>query len=1217
MRDDLILPGRFTGLHAHDGFSVGDGFGSTADHVDFVLKNGGDSLAITNHGNGSSLPFLRTAAINAKKKGQKFKPLYGVEFYFVPSLKEWRVDHEKFKQIARDIKNEEKAKKAKKVVDAGGDVDAESDIIVPEATDEDGAGHVVEDETESKSATLDYSWKRRYHLVVLARNQVGLTNLFTLVKKSFKDGFFKFPRIDFDMLKQHGEGLVVSTACLASIYSNRVIRGEAQKETESDILCDLLGYTDRFVDAVGTDNFFLEIQFNKLDAQHACNRYMFEVSERTGIPLVATADSHYPTPDKWQARELYRMVMRPQWAKSRDLEANNGEAVKLPAFEDLKCELYPKNASQMWDEYRKAVLAHPEIYVNKDRIVCDAIERTHDIAWERCESVDLDSTPKLPNFSTPSKSAYQQLEEIVYKKLSEEDFAEDPVYIARVAEEMEVIKQKGFENYFLVLYKIFQIAENETMIGPGRGSATGFLVNFLLGLTGVDPIKYNLMASRFLNLGRAGFPDIDSDCADREVLIDVARRLFGEDSVIPVSNFNLLKLKSVIKDVSKFYDVPFEEVNDLTGPLQWEVEPHDRGDDVEKSVYVLTHDACMKYSQKYRDFMAKYPQVAEHVKDLFMQNRSIGRHAGGVLVCPDLEKTMPLIMVRGELQTPWTEGMNFRNLESLGYLKLDILGLTLLDDVQNCIKRILVKKGHVKPTFLDVKKWFDKNLNCRYVDPVDQKVFKYIFQEARFTGVFQFTQSGARHFCTDVNPKNVTDLAAITAIYRPGPLKADVHKKYVAAEFDPDPIVNAHPIIKKILGPTRGFVIFQEAWMLLAQELSGFSGAEADGMRKTLVKKSLDTNDKKADERVELRKKFVEGAQRLHGIDPKITDELFTRIAGFSLYGFSLNHSLPYVVDSYYAAWLHTYYEKEWLATCLQSETGKPKELSKIISEVKQLGYKIAPHDINRSDGFQWIFNEDIQAFVPPLSSVKGIGKAAVREILSNRPYKSVDDMLFTEDGEWRHSKMNKTCFDALCCIDGFGSLDDFNGSGLLLKNHAQLRWILSENDKALHKGRFGLTKTQVKKQEKLGIVSQPILESLARDHAWTIEDWTRNDKILMAFELTSSADESLLFPPKLIEKFEKAHVTRISEVGHAETRIAWFMAKEIKVKHTKKNNKAYLQITAIDDSSNIVSVKIWGGDNTRTVVEPFSIWMCTAKGDAQWGPSTTLYKMRKVEVPD
>ena len=278
-----------------------------------------------------------------------------------------------------------------------------------------------------------------------------------------------------------------------------------------------------------------------------------------------------------------------------------------------------------------------------------------------------------------------------------------------------------------------------------------------------------------------------------------------------------------------------------------------------------------------------------------------GRHAGGVIVADpkDLQESMPIIGVRGDLQTPWTEGMNFRNLEDNGFLKFDFLGLTLLKDVENCIYRILKKQGNPNPTFLDAKAFFDKHLNCRFVKQDDPKVWEHVYHNGRFCGVFQFTASGARKFALEAQPNCIEDLAALTAIYRPGPLKANVHKKYVKAKRDADSIKYDHPIIEEILGPTYSFVVFQEQFMLLAQKLSGFDPGEADKLRKTLVKKSLDTLHSKGSEKDIARDKFIKGAKELNGVPEEVSSKLWSDIEGFATYGFNKSCTFNTLIDTY------------------------------------------------------------------------------------------------------------------------------------------------------------------------------------------------------------------------------------------------------------------------------------------------------------------------------
>jgi len=995
-------------------------------------------------------------------------------------------------------------------------------------------------------------------------------------------------------------GMVVHN-CIGGPFANRVMRGQAMGKSDADIQRELLNLSDRFVDAVGRDNFNLEIQFNKLQAQHDVNRHLMMLAKNHNLNMVATCDSHYPTPDKWKTRELYKKLA---WMGAKDAPK------PLPSFEELKCELYPKNADQMWAEYLRHKPEHS--FYDDDEMIVNAIERTHDIAWQQCDDVWIDTKVKLPTHKFNDESPFQHLVSLAKERLAAEGLDDNPVYVERLKEELSDIKHLGHESYFLTMYDVFKRAEKKTLLGPGRGSAAGSLLNFLLGITQVNPIPYGLLWGRFLGRWRVSYPDIDTDAADRDVLIDAARELYGSDAVIPVSNFNTLKLKSLVKDISKFFNVPFDEVNAVTNPLQDEVEPHARDEDQEKSVFVLKHDDCMKFSPTYRAFMEKYPDVEEHVNALFMENRSIGRHAGGVLIANarDLEKTMPIIAARGELQTPWTEGMNFRNLEDNGFLKFDFLGLTLLKDVENCIARILRKKGNSNPTFADVKSFFDEHMNCRYHKLDDKKVFEHVYHSRRKTGVFQFTNEGARKLCEEARPSSIEEISAITAIYRPGPLKANVHKKYIKAreEFNSGHMKFDHPIIEEILGPTAGFLIYQEQFMELARRLGGFTNAESDQLRKTLVKKSLDTLGKKGSEKEQAKQKFIEGAQRLHGLNPKITEPLWQTIDFMSVYCFNKSHSVSYAIDSYYAAWLHTHYEKEWLATILQSETGKPDALAKAISEIKQIGYKFAQVDINYS-GTEWLYSEDLQAFVAPLTSVKGLGEAAVTEIFEYRPYKSLDDLLYDSDGEWRHSKMNKSCFESLIKVEGLGSLKEFQTG--TLTNHRQLyEFIITGND-TVKRGRAGMTKTAAKKYMKEhGRVPNVFRDVLPTLH--DVEDWTRPEKIAHSVEILSIAPEVLLFPPTILERIKKSRVDSLIDIAPGTAGIGWFCTTAI-LKKASKKGKTFYQFDILDDKNRTSRLRVWGQFKREPL--PFTLWIAEAEKDPSWGLSTNAAKMRSFDV--
>jgi DNA polymerase III subunit alpha len=707
--------------------------------------------------------------------------------------------------------------------------------------------------------------------------------------------------------------------------------------------------------------------------------------------------------------------------------------------------------------------------------------------------------------------------------------------------------------------------------------------------------------SDFVLTHNTSWPDIDSDAGDRDALINAARELYGFESVIPVSNFNTLKLKSLVKDIAKFYQIDFAEVNKLTGPLQDEVMAQARDENTEKSVFVLKHEDCMQYSKGYRTFMEKYPKVKDHIEALFMQNRSIGRHAGGVIIGPAdaLASSMPIIGVRGELQTPWTEGMNFRNLEDNGFIKFDFLGLTLLKDVENCISRILTRETGKVPSFLEIRDWFDKYLNCRFVEQDDPKVWAHVYHQRRKVGVFQFTAEGARRFCEDAKPTSIIELAALTAIYRPGPLKANVHKKYVNDKQRADQIEYAHPIIKEVLGPTFGHVTFQEQFMILAQKLAGFSPGESDKLRKTLVKKSLDTIGKKGDEREEARLKFVKGSWEINGVPESVSQELWERIEFFSVYGFNLSHAVAYAIGSYYSAWLHTYYETDWLATVLQSENGNPKNLAKAISEIKAMGYSVSTPDVNES-GLEWVWSKNKKSFIPPLTSIKGLGKNAVKEILQNRPYTSLSQMLHDENGKWYHSKLNKTGFAALCMTESLDALEEmWKGE---IQNHRQLHDIIIENYNTLKKSKFGMTLKQAEKQD-----ADPILPQLIIQTSGT-EDWTRIEKLQLYQDMCSATRDDLAFPEELMTKIRSANVKSVLQMDPGEKGIAWFCVVET-IKKTTKNKKVFYRVKITDEESNSGWLRVWG--EVPSSMEPYTIWLANASNDPNWGASTNSAKIR------
>ena len=329
----------------------------------------------------------------------------------------------------------------------------------------------------------------------------------------------------------------------------------------------------------------------------------------------------------------------------------------------------------------------------------------------------------------------------------------------------------------------------------------------------------------------------------------------------------------------------------------------------------------------------------------------------------------------------------------------------------------------------------------------------------------------------------------------------------------------------------------------------------------------------------------------------------YETIEFFSGYGFNKSHAVSYAIDSYYSAWLHTHYEKEWLATCLGAVEWNPKKLSKVMSEIKQLGYKILDADVNISDTV-WNYSEGRNGFVPPLSSMKGVGSAAVEEIMKNRPYRNLDDLLFDDEGKWRHSKVNKRCFDSLCKVEAFGSLDELESEQI--SNHQQLHRIIIENYDALRKGKYGMSFRRANK------IAAPDLIPVLIEQTDGTPDWTRRQKIEMSVSLTSGASKDLIFPEHVLNKIKNANVPPISILSGKDKGVVWFCVQEA-IQKTTKNGKSFWRLKTIDDEHNIVWIRVWG--NLKEEPEPYTMWLAEVSSTESWGCSTTGWKMKKLAV--
>ena len=1022
----------------------------------------------------------------------------------MPSIQAWKDEYEKVKLDK---------KQARKVINDTDKVEAEDE----------GA-------SKSKSKSVINS---SGHLVLIAMNQTGLNNIFKIVSDSHQgDNFYRKPRLDYKLLKEYGAGVIASSACLGGVYAKDYWNNrEAGPEY---VLEAMRTTTRRMVDCLGY-RWYGELQWNNVPEQHELNKYVIQMREEFGIELISTADSHYPSAEAWKDRELYKRL---GWlGKSKTPEYLKSE---LPVdIDEMGMELYPKNGDQMWDSYKKYSEECGVSY--DDDLVYDSLVKTHWIANERIEDFMPDDTVRLPGFVIPDgETGEQTLVKESITGLRKLGLADSQEYIDRLKHELTVINNRGFSKYFLTMKAVSDMANQHMLAGPGRGSAAGSLVSYVLGITQVDPIKYGLLFSRFLRSDATDYPDIDYDVSDAFGLKEILAKEWGETTVVPISNFNTLQLRSLIKDIGKFYNVPWIEVNAVTGKMVREATPKAKQDhDIKSGVYIPTFEEVMKYSESLINFLQKYPHIKTHVEALVGQVRSTSRHAGGVVIGEDLDKHMPLICSGGVIQTPWSEGQNVRHLEPLGYIKFDLLGLSTLEMIQSAVGHILKRYHGVEdPTFADVKKYYEGTLHPDVLNLDDKEVYRNIFQKGKFAGIFQFTNSGAQRLSINSKPNDIIDISAITSIYRPGPLGAGVDKAYIKAKKtgNANYLIDA---VEEVTKETYGFLIFQEQIALLAHKLGeDISLEEGNKLRKLLTKKGTGRGQ---EEKEVIRKKFIKGCLN-KSISADAAKSLWQNFEYFSGYGFNKSHAVSYSILSYQCAWLFNYYPECWMAAFLDKEPESRKEAA--ISLAQKFGFEIENINVNTSTR-QWEISEDGKTLIQPFSSIKGLGDKAIEQIMQNRPFEKIEDILFNENVV--HAKLNKKALDVLCRSGALDEIvdDRFNG--------CKHFWMACIQDKP---------KNQKKLDENIEIYSPE-------------EDFTREEKIEYISDLTGMFPFDLVMTQEIKDSIERNCVPALGN-WDKDLGVAWFIPREVIPKKTK-NDKPYWILKVTDDTSTMTTIRCWG----------------------------------------
>jgi DNA polymerase-3 subunit alpha len=1122
----------FVGLHAHSvAGSIFDAIGYPPEHMDFAYQNGSDALALTDHGNMNGFSYQLLHWKKMKAEGKKFKAVFGVEAYFLPSLKEWREEYNKAK---------EDAKLARKLAK------------------EEASGATVEDEGESKKA--QEVLKRRRHLILLAQNQTGLNNIFKIISASYKaENYYRYPRVDYEMLEKYSEGVIAASACLGGVYAGNYWEN---REEGPEAILDAMRETTRQMIKIFGARWHGELQWNGIDEQHELNQYIIKMHEEFGIPLISTADSHYPNPDAWKDRELYTRL---GWLGKGGLPEYISSELPI-GVEDIGYELYPKNGDQVWESYKKYSDLNQQEY--DDDVVLDSITRTHAIAHELIEDFEPNIEVKLPDFVVPKgATATGALTQLAIDGLRSKDLHKDQDYVDRLKMELKVISDRGFSKYFLTMKAIVDKANACQLTGPGRGSAAGSLAAYVLNITQIDPIKHGLLFERFLRRDATDYPDIDYDVAEPMELKEMLAEEWGHNTVVPISNWNTLQLRSLIKDISKFYEIPFIEANKVTGVMIREATPDaKRKNGIRAGVYNPTWEEVMEFSPSLRGFLLKYPQIKPHVEALVGQVRSCSRHAGGVLIADDLDKHMPLINSGGIRQAPWAEGQNVRHLEPLGFIKFDLLGLSTLRMIDGAVRHILRRhQGIENPSFEQVKQFYNENLHPDVIDFNNAEVYENIFHKGNWAGVFQFTEEKAQQFCQRATPQSLIDISAITSIYRPGPLAANVHEQYIAAKNDPEEVYYLNDMVKDVTEESYGFLIFQEQIALLAHKLGkDLSLDEGNLLRKVLTKRGT---GKGAQTKEKLYTKFIAGCVE-KGINKFKAEDLWKTFEYFSGYGFNKSHAVSYSAISFQCAWLLNYYPSEWMAAFLDKEPEARKE--KAINIAKSYGFAIRKADVNNSGDVWEISDDDPMMLIQPLSSIKGLGDKAIEQILMHRPFETIEEFIFND--EIVYSKLNKKALDVLIRSGTADCLMDERFTG---RKHF---WSAVAVERPASKKKL---KEQIELYQEEG-------------------DFTEEEEIENTISLTGIFPMDLVIDETVRSRLDELYVPPVSEYD-PDLGLVWFIPREI-VQRNTKNGKPYWIVSVIDSNSALTKIRCWGVNPARDKIFINRPYMARLDYSEEWG---------------
>ncbi|MGC8549853.1 MAG: DNA polymerase III subunit alpha [Acidobacteriaceae bacterium] len=845
------------------------------------------------------------------------------------------------------------------------------------------------------------------HLLVLAENEEGYRNLVRLTSEASLHGFYRKPRVSKKYLAEHAEGLIGFSGCLAGEFCQNLMDGnyEGAKATAG-----------QYQDIFGKGNFFLEIQDQGLELEKKIHADMFKLEKELGIPLVATNDSHYLCEDDHHAHDVLLCVQ------------TLGSINDPKRFKFDSDQFYVKSAAEMEKLFSHA----PEV-----------VSRTMEFA-ERC-SLKLSKVENpFPEFAVPEGHTIDSYFEEVCRKgfrkrldtdirhLQDRGLLRSQIsdYEARLEREIDIIKQMKFSGYFLIVWDFIRYAkEHEIPVGPGRGSAAGSLVGYVMEITNIDPLQNVLLFERFLNPERVSMPDIDIDfCMNRRgEVIEYVTKKYGREQVAQIITFNTMAAKAAIKDVGRALDMPYGEVDRIAKMIP--------------ATVGVTIDQALTDSPQLQEAYDTNPQIRELVdtaKKLEGLVRGAGVHAAGVVIAPrPLTDLVPLSKSKNdEIVTAY----DMKAIEKMGLLKMDFLGLTTLTVIDDCLKMIQKNRG--------------ESLEMATIPLDDQTTYEQVFHRALTSGVFQFESGGMRDVLRRYKPTCVEDLTALNALYRPGPIQGGMIDDFIERKWGRRKVEYELPPLETILKETLGVIVYQEQVMQIANALAGYSLGEADLLRRAMGKKNPEDMAKQ-------RTRFMSGAEE-KGFPQDKAEKIFDLMEQFAGYGFNKSHSAAYALLAYQTAYLKTHYPVEFMAALLTSEISKPENVVKYIQECKELGIPVEPPDVLFSDAD---FTPHGRSIRFGLTAIKNVGRNAIDSILAARAELAKEGRNFANFWEFCEKidlrLMNKRVIESLIKA---GALDSFGTRSALMASvdKAMERAQKAQRDEAAGQaGLFGIFDAQ------------------------------------------------------------------------------------------------------------------------------------------------------------